>query len=240
MDCGSSVSFAAAGSLWHFGHALRSIRLSARSFWQINVEVLVMKYLSFALLAVPLALVVGPARAADEKLAESPYYPLKVGNAWTYKIGDTKFVLKVAKFEEKNKQLCARIEMSVNDKVQAVEHVAVKDDGVYRYAFENKEADPPVKFLKLPPKKDETWDVKSTIGAEKLSGTFKIGEMDKLTVSGKDYPNVITSSSENLDANGQKITFTYYFAKDVGMIKQTIKISGQEVVIDLEKFEPGK
>jgi hypothetical protein len=41
-----------------------------------------------------------------------------------------------------------------------------------------------------------------------------------------------------MDANGQKIGFTYYFARDVGMIKQTIKIQTQEVVIELEKFEP--
>jgi hypothetical protein len=32
----------------------------------------------------------------------------------------------------------------------------------------------------------------------------------------------------------------YYFAKDVGMIKQTISIAGQQVVIELEKFEAGK
>jgi hypothetical protein len=208
--------------------------------WQINTEVFVMRYLSFALLALPLVLVLGPARAADPQQPETPYYPLKIGNTWTYKIGDTKFVLKVAKMEERNKQLCARVEMSVNDKVQVVEHVAVKDDGVYRYAFENKDADPPVRFLKLPAKKDESWEIKSTIGAEKLSGTMKTSEIDKMTVGGKEYEKVIASSSDNLDANGQKISFTYYFAPNVGMIKQTIKIQGQEVVIELEKFEAGK
>jgi len=54
------------------------------------------------------------------------------------------------------------------------------------------------------------------------------------------YKDVITSGSDNLDANGQKISFKYYFAKDVGMIKQTIKIQTQEVVIELEKFDAGK
>ena len=127
-----------------------------------------MKYLSCGLLAVPLALLVGPAARAQDKMAETPYYPLKIGNTWTYKIGDTHFTMKVVKYEEVEsegkKQTCARVEMSGSDnKVQAVEHIAVrldgKDDGVYRYMFENKKAEPPVRFLKLPPKKDDTWEV---------------------------------------------------------------------------------
>jgi hypothetical protein len=205
-----------------------------------------MKYLSCVLLALPLALVVGP--AAHAQMAETPYYPLKIGTKWTYKIGETHFTLTVTKHEEVEseggkKQLCARIEMAGNDgKVQAVEHVAVKEDGVYRYMFENKKAEPPVKFLKLPPMKGDTWDVTAKIGAEKLSGTFKIGEVaDDVKVPAGTYKkeNVVTSGSDNLDANGQKISFTYYFAKDVGMIKQTIKIMTQEVIIELEKYEPG-
>jgi hypothetical protein len=204
-----------------------------------------MRLLSCALLALPLGLVVGPVARAQEKMAETPYYPLKIGNTWTYKIGETHFTMKVVKYEdvesEGKKQTCARVEMSGSDgKVQAVEHVAVKEDGVYRYMFENKKAEPPVRFLKLPPKKDDTWDVNSKIGAEKLSGTFKIGEEAEVKVPAGTYKDVITSASENLDANGQKISFKYYFAKDVGMIRQTIKIQNQEVVIELEKFEAGK
>jgi hypothetical protein len=202
-----------------------------------------MPYLSRAALVLPLLLVLAPAaRAADDlkMAAESPYYPLKVGNTWYYKIGDTKFEMKVTKLEKVDDQTVARIEMSVGGKPQAVEKVGVKDDGLYRYMFEDKKADPPVRFLKLPPKKDETWEVKSTIGAEKLAGTFKSGEVDELKVPAGTYKNVVTSSSDNLDANGTKISFTYYFAKDVGMIKQTITIQQQQVVIELEKFEAGK
>src|SRR5438067_555865 len=96
-------------------------------------------------ISIPLALslMFAIARAADDKLAESPYYPLKVGNTWHYKAGEAKIVFKVAKYEEFEKQLCARLETSVGDKVVAVEHVAVKDDGVYRHAYSNTKVDPP-------------------------------------------------------------------------------------------------
>src|SRR5260370_25258892 len=124
-----------------------------------------MQYLSRALLALPLALALGTAaRAADETPKTSDYYPLKVGNVWIYKISDVKFEMRVKSFESVDGQLCARIEMSVNGNPQAVEHVAVKDDGVYRYKFQDKKAEPAVPFLKLPPAPCETWEVSSSIG----------------------------------------------------------------------------
>jgi hypothetical protein len=177
---------------------------------------------------------------ADDKPLESPYYPLKVGNTWTYKLNDTHFTMKVAKFEDIDKQSCARLEMLSGDNVKAVEHIAVTSEGVKRFQFDGKKADPPVLFLKTQPKAGETWEVNSKIGTEKLTGTFKIGEEAKVAVGGKTYENVITSSSDNLDANGLKISFTYYFAKDVGMIKQVITVNGVKVEIELEKFEAAK
>jgi hypothetical protein len=73
-----------------------------------------MKYLSYAVLATSLALVAGPITRADDKMAETPWYPAKIGTKWTYKIGDTHFTLTVTKYEEVEsqgkKQMCARIE----------------------------------------------------------------------------------------------------------------------------------
>jgi hypothetical protein len=166
------------------------------------------------------------------------YYPLKVGNTWHYKIGDTKMEMKITRFEKVAGQTCARLEMRMGDKVGAVEHIAVKDGSVYRCGFEGKQAEPPVKFLEYPDQLGHTWEVKSTIGPEKLAGTFKIGKVDKVTVAAGTFQNVVTSSSDNMDANGQQLSFTYYFVRDVGVVKQTIKIGGQEVTIELEKFEP--
>ncbi len=199
-----------------------------------------MRFLSRALLVLPLVLV-GSVLADDPvKPIESPYYPLKVGSSWYYKLADTHYTLKVTKIEEVDKVPCARIEMFNGERAQTSELVAVKSDGVYRYVFENNKADPPVLFLKLPPKKDETWEVNSTIRSEKLKGTFKAGEVDEVKVPAGTYKGVYTVSGDNLDANGTKISFTCYYAKDVGLIKHVVKVAGQEVVTELEKYEPGK
>jgi hypothetical protein len=199
-----------------------------------------MEYLSGAAFALPLLLVLGPAAHAADK-EQTPYFPLKVGDSWDYRMGDSKFTLKVAKFEDVDKQSCARVEMTVGGKLTSYDLIAVKADGVYRFASEGNKADPPVCFLKLPPKKDETWKVESSVaGMGKLTGTFKSGEVDELKVGDKKYEKVITVSSDDLVAGGQKISVTYYFAKDVGMVKQTLSVNGQQVVIELDKFEPAK
>ena len=204
--------------------------------------------------ALVLLVVIAVARGTDDKTPETPYYPLKVGNVWTYKIGDTKLTVKVPKFEDVDKQSCARVEMSVGAKVVSFEHVAVKADGVYRYATDDNKTEPPLCFLKLPVKQGDEWKVASTVGAMgkvtgtvgamgKVTGTFKTGEVaEDLKVAAGTYKkeDVITVTCNDLDAGGMKVKLTYYFAKGVGMVKQTITIAGQEIVIELEKYEPAK
>jgi hypothetical protein len=186
------------------------------------------------------------APAPDDKPAEqttTPYYPLKVGNTWTYKAGDTTVTVTVAKFEEISKQNCARLESSsAGGKPTLVEDVAVKADGVYRYGVADKTVEPPVKILALPPKKDETWKIDATIGTETLKGSFKSGEEAEVKVPAGTFKDVITITGADIDANGRKISMTYYFAKDFGIIKQRIKIgdAAESVVFELEKFESGK
>ena len=200
-----------------------------------------MRIQSCAGLALALLLVLGTAGRTADKAPQTPYFPLKVGASWNYRMGDTKFTLKVAEIKDVDKQPCARVEMLVGDKPHSYDLIAVKDDGVYRYVTDGNKADPPVCFLKLPPKKDETWKVESAVlGMGKLTGTFKSGEVEELKIGDKKYEKVITVTGNDLMAGGQRITVTYYFAKDVGMVKQTLSVNGQQAVIELEKFEAGK
>ena len=71
-------------------------------------------------------------RAADEKIKESPYYPLKVGTKWHYKAGGNPIVIQVAKHEKVGDVMCALLETSKEGQVVASEHITIKDDGVYR------------------------------------------------------------------------------------------------------------
>jgi hypothetical protein len=182
--------------------------------------------------------------AAPLKAESTPYYPLQVGNKWHYKVGDNRYTLTVAKYEKIGELDCARVEQTVEDKVVAFEHIAVTKDGVVRVAYDDRRADPPLLFLKLPAKKDASWNVESVVGktaaspGEKVTATFKAGEVAKLMVPAGTSENVISVSTQDLVAAGQKMGFTYYFGKNVGMLKQEIDVAGTKVVIELEKYEP--
>jgi hypothetical protein len=198
-----------------------------------------MKSLSCACLVGAFLLSTLPASFAQDKMPETPYFPLQVGNTWHYKAGETEFSQKVAKHEMIDGVLCARLETLVGGKPVAFEHVAVKGDGVYRFTLEGKRPEAPVRFLKLPPKKGDSWSVETRAGNKTVKCTFKSDEEEVKVPAGTFQ--TISSTSPDLEVNGLKASFAFYFAKDVGMVKQVIEVSGQKKVdIELTKFEPGK
>jgi hypothetical protein len=204
-----------------------------------------MKRLALALLVLPLGLV-APAGGAEDKLPESPWYPLRVGTSWQYKAGDGKFQVRVARHEKVGEAPAARLETVRDGKVVAVEHVGVTADGVYRYDLESSRDDqklteeykPPILLLKLPPKKGETFQTDSKASGRSYKGTFKIGE-EEVKVPAGTY-KAVTVTSQALEVDGLKPTLTVWYAENVGMVKLVLGEGGQKVVLELEKFEPGK
>jgi hypothetical protein len=198
-----------------------------------------MKWLSGTSLAAAVVAAALSAARAQDKMPETPYFPLQVGNTWHYKAGDVKFSQKVAKHETADNIPCARVETIVDGKPAAFEHVAVKEDGVYRVSLGGRRTEPPVRFLKLPPKSGETWAVESKVLGRTVKCTFKSGA-EEVKVPAGTYL-AVTAASTDLEVNGLKGSVTFYFAKDVGMVKEVIEMSGQKKVeIELEKFEPAK
>jgi hypothetical protein len=200
-----------------------------------------MNRLSRITLALVLAVsCVAVGRGGDDKKAASSWYPLAVGNTWTYRIGEGRFQIKVTKTEKVGQTECARLELIVNNKPTSHEHIAVVGDQLQRFSFEGKKADPPITFLKLPPQKGQKWNVETKIDGQLLKGTLETG-VDKLVkVHAGEYKDVVTVTGRDLDVNNVKMSVTWYFAEKVGMIRQVVELAGQKIVIELEKFEPGK
>ena len=97
------------------------------------------------------------ARADDkdkDKVGVSPYYPLKVGNSWTYSGPmNVAVVNKVVAHEKIGGVMCAKIETEVNGKVQGSEHIAINKDGIYRYTLNGKEFEKPIMILSCRPRR---------------------------------------------------------------------------------------
>jgi hypothetical protein len=193
----------------------------------------------------PLLLVLAPSLTAQEKdkMAETPWYPLQVGNTWTYKLttdakaADAKMTVKVARLEKVGNKLCARLDTLIDGKVMEFEHLAVEPDGIYRYSLGGNQPDKPVCVLKLPPKKGQTWTIDSKIKDESLKGTVTAGEEEKLKVLEKEYAKVATAEAKDLDVNGLKVSFTYFYAEGFGPVKQVITVGNQKVTYELEEFK---
>jgi hypothetical protein len=205
-----------------------------------------MKRLAYMSLVLSLCLAVRAGRAEDKPL-ETSWYPLRVGTTWHYRVGDTKFQMRVAAHEKVGDVLCARVEMLKDGKVSAVEHIGVTDKGVCRFQLEATRGDqklvetpkPPILLLPLPPKKGENFTVNSRVdpSGKAYKGTFKIAEQD-VTVGGKQYKCVVVLG-EDVEADGLKPNLSTWYAENVGMVKQTIAIDNQKIDIELEKFEKG-
>ena len=220
-----------------FPAGLRVGILKGKSSFFPESRIMIRRCSSFAVLAF---LAVGGFVPAQDAPITTPYFPLAVGSKWFYKCGENRFRLEVVKFEDVGTTKCARVELFVNNKSEAAEHIAVTKDAVMRFSFDGKKAEPPISFLKLPVKDKETWKVESKVDGHPLKGSFTSGTEADVKVPAGTYPKTITVTGTDLEANGVKLTLKYYFAENVGMVKQVIDIAGQKIVIELEKYEPAK
>jgi hypothetical protein len=182
--------------------------------------------------------------AQDQKTEGTPtseYYPLKVGNKWVYKVGETTTIeMKVEKIENGE----ATLNTYVNQKQVASEAIKVEEDGIYRTKINNTPISPPVKFLGLPPEKGKEWivDSKITVAGQEhaIKGKFVIkDDKENVKIREKDYETVMVEGAD-FDIAGTKTSVKYWFAPSKGVVKLTYNIAGNEAVLELTEFVDGK
>jgi DUF3108-like len=166
---------------------------------------------------------------------ETEWYPLKKDTTWTYKVPGNSIVMKVTNAQDKDG---TKVETLVNGKSIASEHIQVKDDGVYRTSINGLKPESPVRFLKLPPKEGESWDVETKIQGQAVKGKFTTSK-EKVTVPAGSY-DAIKVEGKDFDIAGMKTNITYWFAEKVGIVKLSFSLGGTDAVLELEKYEPGK
>jgi hypothetical protein len=177
----------------------------------------------------------------------TPYYPLKKGTRWTYRAGPDIVVVQVGDAKKFGAEEGHELTTLVGGVKMANEYVAVRADGVYRLEVNNQPVTPPLCFLKLPIKKGESWSFDAKIGPpagatmpiESLKGKFTVGEED-LTVGEKKYPKTVKVFGQDLLANGQKMSLTYWFADKIGMVKQSAELGGVTITLELTEFSEPK
>ena len=101
-----------------------------------------------------------------------------------------------------------------------------------------KDITPPLRFLKLPIKEGESWTVKAMSENVPLTGTFTCAP-DKVKVPAGEF-KTLRVSCPDFQLGEKKMALDYWFAKDVGIVKQHVQVGKSNVVLELEEFKPGK
>lgn len=199
-------------------------------------------YLGSCLLAASVGLTAGAQEVLPISL-ESLYYPLKEGNKWVYAVGKKEVVVTVhqrvvrklvrrdAKGQERAPELvlCWQLHI-VRETKRLTEVITVLEDGLYRVEAAGKAIDPPLCFLKLG-KGPERWEVKAVSETVKLEGTFTRGNdaVEVPGLSGK-MPTV-KSSCADFRMGNEKMEIESWFAPNVGLVQQIIKMDNHEDVV---------
>jgi len=178
-----------------------------------------------------------PAAGQEKKSAESAYFPVKIGTVWTYRAGGRTITVRAVKREAVGQITCVRIETTGDGGVH-VEHIASGADGVYRCQADGKPLEPPLCVLPSPAKIGQTWKVASQVSGLEVTGSFSLGEAEIVVPAGK-Y-KTLTATSTDFAIAHRKVPTTSWFAQGIGLVKQRIEIDGQETILELVGFEPGK
>jgi hypothetical protein len=185
----------------------------------------------------------------DTKSKTGDYYPLKVGNKWTFEVdagAGQKVVMTsvIAAEENSDGKPLARLEVYINgQKAGATEHLMTNKDGVFRVKFNNVEFTPPLCMLKYPLKAGQSWEIKTSARGQQLDVSCRQGAEEDVQVPAGKYhavPCTIQVTQPTPQGVPMKIVTTYWFVENVGFVKQKIEINDKVILQELTKYEPAK
>ncbi len=190
----------------------------------------------------------GPRDAGDRRGSREPpekkegkgpnFYPLQVGNAWHFKVtvgaNSASAISRIAHMEQiGDGPPLARLEASIHDKVVATEHLLQNSKGIFRYRNNNQAITPPLCLLKYPVLAGSQWEGDMTVGNDKGKYTCETKEEAVEVPAGKFKTIRVAIRLE--DDKGQVINTVYWFAADIGFVKQTVDAPNLKVLMELEK-----
>jgi len=187
----------------------------------------------FAILALAFA------APAQDTVAPNPYYPLKEGSEWTYKVQGGPIKVTVKGKEKVKDGTGYKLETTAGGKVSATETGGYTKEGVERFNVNGLNPDAPILFLPADPMAKKEWNVDTKVGGQEIKGTFKANK-EKVVVPAGTYEDAIHVKGADMTIGATKTTVEYWFAKDVGIVKLKFTLGSQDATLELEGFTPGK
>jgi hypothetical protein len=186
-----------------------------------------------------------PAQSTDKDASTSKikdYYPLKVGTKWHYQLDPgngqkVQITSQIGGIESIGGKDLARLEVLANGrKLPATEYLQRTERGVFRVRMNNVEITPPICLIKYPLKEGQSWGGETATGEQRMKVECSEGKSEEINVPAGKYRAV--PCTVVVIAGGAKFTNVFWFAEDVGIVKQRTEIGPQVVVMELTKYEP--
>ena len=209
-----------------------------------------------ALMGVLLAtgMVSSQAQEKEPVIYQDDHYPLVVGSQWRYKatVNDAapqqilitvdqaeNYEYKFTLDKKPDSELVVRFRLKlVSSSKELTDYVGVLRDGAIRFSTAGKEITPPLRFLKLPAMKGDSWSVHSTSEGALVSGTFK-SEEDAVQVP-KGTFKAVHVTSHDFQIGSEKMSMDQWFTRDIGLVKQRVAVGNIVSTLELEEFKKGK
>jgi len=179
----------------------------------------------------------------DKKDKKTPdYYPLQVGNQWSYKLEangkEFAMINRIARIETIDEKKYAVLEAEVGGKATATEHLRHTDKGIVRLRTNNFECVPPIVLVKNPVKPGDKWGGKLTImdGVANRDAKYDaVAEEEMVKVPAGRFKTLRVAI--RIEEGDKVVNTTYWFAPGVGFVKQTVEGPGLNMNIELEKYK---
>jgi hypothetical protein len=168
------------------------------------------------------------------------FYPLKAGSKWHYRLEvdgqSATSTMQVTGVEKIDGLELFCLEARINGEVVATEHIASDKAAVFRHRFNGEALEKPICLIRYPFKAGDAWEDTCQVGDGVAKLTAKVGAEIELQVPAGKFKAFPVRIELHDPEHGSLVT-TYWFALDVGIVRQTVETPDLQITMELEKLE---
>lgn len=175
---------------------------------------------------------------------DSKFMPLDPGNEWQYEMsnGGT-MTIRIAGAEKFKGVDCVVVESRMGEQASR-EVMAMTAEGLQSFKFsqggQSMDYEKPILRLKLPYREGDAWQVEMKAGLQTLTQKFRNEGAETVKVKAGAFDCLKVSTT--IDTPQGKMVLMNWYARGVGLVKQTMEMNGQSVSAELSKsnLKPSK
>lgn len=185
-------------------------------------------------------LTLGTSAAAQGQSPDANYYPLALGNSWTYWGAGSKkkgkIFIEVIKAETVNDAQWFTLDGHFHGRYIGSEILRVTKDGIFRHRAGGEDLDPPLPVLKFPVKDGDRWEWHGWVKGQSVKVITSVKLEEIKSDDGTHHIAIVDATIKS--KRGIRIPARAWYVPNVGMTKMVMNVGLETVVAKLQEFEP--